>query len=247
MGNALRKNVAVFHQVPAKGVDALGALPHQEIAGAEHDAVRLLLFGFDRNEAHARPLGRFTDGLCIGRIVLLPLDERLDVGRRDQAHIMTQLSDLTRPVARPGTGFHRDDAPGLHCEETEKLRASDALAKEHMPGAIRSMYLEHVLRDVQPIVLTCSTDASFGGSLTPPPWHTDAVGGRPLHHPVRTSGVGTIRLVLTTWFPPYSGGQNLTLDTRLYGLFATRCGPSVAPQSELVEVVRKISLEVRHR
>src|SRR5215471_9624493 len=33
-----------------------------------------------------------------------------------------------------------------------------------------------------PIVLTCSTDASFGGSLTPPPWHTDAVGGRPLHH-----------------------------------------------------------------
>src|SRR5215472_12984595 len=98
-----------------------------------------------------------------------------------------------------------------------------------------------------PIVLTCSTDASFGGSLTPPPWHTDAVGGRPLHHPVRTSGVGTIRLVLTTWFPPYSGGQNLTLDTRLYGLFATRCGPSVAPQSELVEVVRKISLEVRHR
>src|SRR5215469_18354354 len=150
MGNALRKNVAVFHQVPAKGVDALGALPHQEIAGAEHDAVRLLLFGSDRNQAHARPLGRFTDGLCIGRIVLPPLDERLDVGRRDQAHIMTQLSDLTRPVVRPGTGFHRDDAPGLRCEEIEKLRASDALAKEHMPGAIRSMYLEHVLRDVQP-------------------------------------------------------------------------------------------------
>src|SRR5215831_13275180 len=150
MGNALRKNVAVFHQVPAKGVDALGALPHQEIAGAEHDAVRLLLFGFDRNKAHARPRGRFTDGLCIGRIVLLPLDERLDVARRDQAHIMTQLSDLTRPVVRPGTGFHRDHAPGWRCEETEKLRASDALAKEHMPGAIRSMYLEHVLRDVQP-------------------------------------------------------------------------------------------------
>src|SRR5215469_10538378 len=149
MGNALRKNVAVFHQVPAKGVDALGALTHQEIAGAEHDAVRLLLFGFDRNEAHARPLGRFTDGLCIGRIVLLPLDERLDVARRDQAHIMTQLSDLTRPVVRPGTGFHRDDAPGLRREETEKLGARDALAKQHMPRIIRSMHLEHVLRDVQ--------------------------------------------------------------------------------------------------
>jgi hypothetical protein len=42
MGNALRKDVAVFHQVPAKSVDALSALTHQEIAGSEHDAVCLL-------------------------------------------------------------------------------------------------------------------------------------------------------------------------------------------------------------
>src|SRR5262249_55159782 len=35
----------------------------------------------------------------------------------------------------------------------------------------------------KPIVVTCSMDASFGGSSTPSPWHTDAVGGRPLHHP----------------------------------------------------------------
>jgi hypothetical protein len=61
---ALRKDVAVFRQVPAKGVDALGALTHQEIAGSKHDAVRLLLFGLDRNKAHAQPLGRFTDRLA---------------------------------------------------------------------------------------------------------------------------------------------------------------------------------------
>src|SRR5262249_7660261 len=64
-------------------------------------------------------------------------------------HMMAYLSDLTRPVMRTGTGFHRHDAPGLRCEETEKLRASDALAKEHMPGTVRSMHLEHVFRDVQ--------------------------------------------------------------------------------------------------
>src|SRR6516165_5165981 len=149
MGDTLWKDVAVFHQMPAKNVDALGALPHQEIAGSKHDAVRLLLFGLDRNKAHARPLGGFTDRLCIGSIVLLPLDERLDVGRRDQAHMMAQLSDLTRPVVRAGTGFHRNDTRGLRREKTEKLPASDALAKQHMPGTIRSMYLEHVLRDVQ--------------------------------------------------------------------------------------------------
>jgi hypothetical protein len=94
-------------------------------------------------------LGRFADGLCIGGIVLLPLDERLDVGRRDQPHMMAQLTDLTRPVVRAGTGFHRDDARSLRCEETEELRASDALAKEHTPGSIRSMHLEYVVRGVQ--------------------------------------------------------------------------------------------------
>src|SRR5215469_5000288 len=149
MGNALRKDVAVFHQVPAQSIDALGALPHQEIPSPEHDAVRLLLFGLDRNKAHARPLGRFTDRLGIGDIILLPLDERLDVGRRDQAHMMAQLTDLTRPIMRAGAGLHRHDAPGLRGEETEKLRASDPLAKEHMPGTIRSMHLKHVFRDVQ--------------------------------------------------------------------------------------------------
>src|SRR5262252_2706616 len=183
MGNALRKDIAVFHQVPAKSVDTLGALPHQEIAGSEHDAVRLLLFGLDRNEAHARPLGRFTDGLRIGGIVFLPLDERPDVGRRNQAHMMAQLSDLTRPVVRTGTGFHRHDAPGLRCEETEKLRASDALAKEPMPGTIRSMNLEHVFRDVQ----TDRGSLLHGRLLW---WQCDTVTlahrcrrGRPPHHP----------------------------------------------------------------
>jgi hypothetical protein len=49
---------------------------------------------------------------------------------------------------RAGTGFHRNDTRGLRREKTEKLPASDALAEQHMPGSIRSMYLEHVLRDV---------------------------------------------------------------------------------------------------
>src|SRR5215467_617703 len=42
----------------------------------------------------------------------------------------------------------------------------------------------------KPIVVACSTDASFGGSLTPSPWHTDAVGGRPPHHPKPTPAQG---------------------------------------------------------
>ena len=92
MADALRKGVAVFNQVTAQSVDALGALTHQEVAGAKHDAVRLVLFGLDRNEAHVWPLGRFTDRLCIGGVVLLSLDEWLDVSRRDQPDVMAQFA-----------------------------------------------------------------------------------------------------------------------------------------------------------
>jgi hypothetical protein len=35
-----------------------------------------------------------------------------------------------------------------------------------------------------PIVVTCSMDASFSDSSTPSPWHANAVGGRPPHHPM---------------------------------------------------------------
>jgi hypothetical protein len=35
------------------------------------------------------------------------------------------------------------------------------------------------------MVVTCSMDVSFRDGLTPLPWHADAVGGRPPHHPTR--------------------------------------------------------------
>ena len=71
----LRNDVAVLRPVPARGVDALRPLPHQEIAGAEHHAVRLLRLVLHRHETHARPLRRLADRLGIGQVVLLPLHE----------------------------------------------------------------------------------------------------------------------------------------------------------------------------
>jgi len=102
---------------------------HQEIPGSEHNAVRLLLFSLHRNEAHARSLRRFTDGFGICRVVLLPLHERLDVDRRDQAHTMAQLANLAGPIVRACTGFHGDDTGRLRRQEPKKLRACDALAE----------------------------------------------------------------------------------------------------------------------
>ena len=132
----LGNDIAVLGQVPAQGVDALRALAHQEITGAEHDAVRLLLLALHRHEAHARPLGRLADRLGIRHVVLLPLHERLDVGRRDQPHRVAQLAELTRPVMRPGAGLHRHHAGRLGGEEFEHLRPHQALAEHHTAGRV---------------------------------------------------------------------------------------------------------------
>ncbi len=102
-----------------------------------------------RHEAHAWPLGGFADCLGIGRVVLLPLHEWLDVGWRDQPRHVAQLADLTRPVMRPGAGLHRHRTWWLGGEEREQLRPHQPLAKHHMAGRIRPMCMEHSLSDVQ--------------------------------------------------------------------------------------------------
>src|SRR4051795_591197 len=147
--DTLGKNVAVLGQVPAQGVDALCALTHQEITGAEHDPVRLLLLAFHRHEAHARPLGGFADRLGIRPVVLLPLHVRLDVGRRDQAHGVAQLAEFTRPVMPPGAGLHRHRAGRLGGEECEPLRPHQALAEYHTAGRVCPVRLENPLRNIQ--------------------------------------------------------------------------------------------------
>jgi hypothetical protein len=89
--------------VPAQCVEALRALTHGAIPGSEHDAVRLWLFGLDRNETYARPLRRFADGLGIRCVAL----------RR-------------RPVRAAGWGLAgsrpSSDLPGLTPEQEGLLR-----------------------------------------------------------------------------------------------------------------------------
>src|SRR6185436_15254507 len=81
--------------------------------------------------------------------VLVPLHERLDVGRRDRAYDVPQLAELTRPVMRPGAGLHRHRTGGLGGEECEHLRPHQALAEHHTAGRVRPVRLENPLRNVQ--------------------------------------------------------------------------------------------------
>jgi hypothetical protein len=57
-----------------------------------------LLFALYGHEPHARPLRCFADRLGIDRVILLPLYERLYIGRRDQPNFMAKLGELTGSV-----------------------------------------------------------------------------------------------------------------------------------------------------
>src|SRR6516165_3642382 len=50
--------------------------------------------------------------------------------------------------------------------------------RRHGRSSVGATFDQQGPDDAGHLVVACSMDASFGGSSTPPPWHTDAVGGR---------------------------------------------------------------------
>src|SRR3954469_20675971 len=118
-------------QMPAQRIDDLGPLPHQEIAGPEHESCGLGLLAFGSHKAHGRALGGLADRLGIRGIVLLPLDERLDVRRRDQPDRMPEHANLARPIMGAAAGLHGDCAGGLGRQERANLAPPQPLAEHN--------------------------------------------------------------------------------------------------------------------
>src|SRR5437763_3860946 len=104
-------------------VDERGALADQLLAHRLRHGVRLGLSALDRYEAHARTARRFADRLCIGAIVLAAFHERLDVLRRDQAHVVSKPGQLTPPVMRSTARLERDRKRRLFGEMQKKAGA----------------------------------------------------------------------------------------------------------------------------
>ena len=77
--------------------------------------------GLERDEAHARARRRLLDRLGVRGIVLVPLDERFDVARRQQPYRVTELLDRAPPIVRRSAGLHRQHAPRLHVEKRQQL------------------------------------------------------------------------------------------------------------------------------
>ena len=131
------------------GIDQPSPLADQKIARPEHESRGLLLFGLHSHEAHRRTLRRLADRLSIDRVVLVPLHERLDVGRRDQPHLMAQCHQFARPVVRAPAGLQRHRAARLGGEEVQQLRPAQLPAEYAPPARVRTVGMEHVLRDSQ--------------------------------------------------------------------------------------------------
>src|SRR3954471_15861261 len=161
MRRALACNQAILGQMTADGVDDLRALAHQQIAGPEHDGRCLLGLTLDGDETHGRALGRFADRFGICGIVLLPLDERLHVSRRNQPHLVPQLGDLTCPVVSARARLHGDKTARLRGEEGEHLIAPQPLAEQDSPETLAPCAWNTFLARSNPIVLTSVTDASL--------------------------------------------------------------------------------------
>lgn len=178
---SLRDDLPELGQMATQGVDGLRALPDQKLSDQKDHRCSLGLFALHGHEAHGRALCCFADRLCIGGIILLALDEGLDVGGRDEPHLVAQLADLTAPEMRAATGFHRHDTRLQLAEEGQHLIPPQRLAQLRPTRGISPMDLKHILRQVEPDRSNLRHDRSPLWILTDPPWHIDAVGGRSHH------------------------------------------------------------------
>ena len=166
--------------IPADGIAQLRATRDELVAHPHQHQGGLLLGGFHRHRAHARPAHGFADPIGVGRVVLVARDIGLHQLRRQQHRLVPQRPDLPRPVMSSTTGFHPHPRRRQLPEELQHLVAPQLLAQHRALGRINPVQLKNTLGRVH-------TDAHNLGhgrlprlrSPTTSFWHSDAVGGRP--------------------------------------------------------------------
>jgi len=97
-----------------------------------------------------RLLRCFTDCLRIRRVTLLVLDERFDIGGRDQPHLVPEPARLAAPEVPATASLHGDNAGWLLAEERQDLTPSQLFAKDLVTQGISPMGLKHILRQIEP-------------------------------------------------------------------------------------------------
>jgi hypothetical protein len=104
-----RRHDAQLGHVSPDDINHQGLLADKELAGAMEHWTALLLGRLGLYKPLIGPW-RFADGFGVSGLVLLPLDLRLHVGQRHQAHDMPERRKFTRPMMRRGTGLDPNQA-----------------------------------------------------------------------------------------------------------------------------------------
>src|SRR6266566_1306327 len=107
---ALPHNDAAFDEEAADLVDHARTLADEARAHAMQSQKIHLLWRLDRHKMHGWPLHGFRNRLRIAVVVLVSLEERLHVLRRDQTHIVASGLQLPADVMGTRTGLHADQA-----------------------------------------------------------------------------------------------------------------------------------------
>src|SRR4051794_20580730 len=168
---------AELSQMASQGIDGLGALADQKVAGAKHDRCGLRLLTFHGHEPHGGALSGLADRLSIGHVVLLPFDERLHVSRRDQLHRVAELGDLAPPIVSARAGLQGHRAGWKRGQERKELAAAQPLAKDHRARAVSSVQLKDVLGEIEADGAHLVHGRLLEWPATPSLWHTTAAGG----------------------------------------------------------------------
>src|SRR5258706_13812364 len=144
-----RRNDPELGKMGPNCIDHRGLLTDEQMAGAVEHQAALLLGGLGRYKPHVGPGDCLANGLCVSRIVLLPLDVGLHIGRRDQPHGVTQCLQLARPVVRRGAGFDTDQTGRQLLEERQDVAALQLAANDHLAASVDAVNLENRLGDVE--------------------------------------------------------------------------------------------------
>ena len=130
----------------AQSIEKLSALPHEKLARLVIYERPLIFDRPHRHKSHRGPRDSLANCRRIGRIVFLPADVGLHIGRRHQSGIMAKFDQLARPTVGRTTGFQSDEAMGRKAaKERQDLLATQGFGDDHAPVVIDRVDLEYVL------------------------------------------------------------------------------------------------------
>jgi hypothetical protein len=107
-----------------------------------------LLHRLERHEPHGRPLDGFANRFGIQQIILLRLDERLHVLRRDQSHVVSLRGQNPSEVVRATAGFHPHETGRKVRQRSNQLRPRALSPNDNPAARIKPDEVNAVLADV---------------------------------------------------------------------------------------------------